>query len=32
MIGGSLEPEEFMDAEVIMKYSIGGRHGKTAKN
>jgi ribose transport system ATP-binding protein len=28
----SLGPEEFMDAEVIMKYSIGGKHGKTAKN
>ncbi len=28
----SLGPEEFMDAEIIMKYSIGGKHGKTAEN
>lgn len=28
----SLGPEEFMDAETIMKYSIGGNNGKTAEN
>ena len=28
----SLGPDEFMDAEIIMKHSIGGKHGKAAKN